>query len=154
VRTLHALLIGALAVVSLPKPVVAQADWEAREFVVDVHPNLKPTGLGPSERVLMFDQPVQIPGARLSAGPYIFSLVAPSLLRVTDVTRERVYATFFVIPVSGRDYTDNGLERIKFQQLPEDSPPRIVAWYTSGGTGYEFHYEKPKRRSPDRRIER
>jgi len=102
----------------------------------------------------MFDQPVQIPGARLSAGPYIFSLVAPSLLRVTDVTRERVYATFFVIPVSGRDYTDNGLERIKFQQLPEDSPPRIVAWYTSGGTGYEFHYEKPKRRSPDRRIER
>jgi hypothetical protein len=146
--------MAALAVVSVPKAVVAQADGEAREFVVDVHPNLKPIGLGQSERVLMFDRQVQIPGARLSAGPYIFSMVAPSLLRVTDVTRERVYATFFVIPVSGRDYTDNGLERIKFQQLPEDSPPRIVAWYTSGGTGYEFTYPKPKRQSPDRRFDR
>ncbi len=122
--------------------------------MVDVAPNLKPMGLSPSERMLMFDRPVQIPGARLSAGPYIFSLVAPSLLRVTDVTRARVYATFFVIPVSRRDENSNGLERIKFQQLPEDSPPRIVAWYTQGGTGYEFTYPKPKRQSPDRRFER
>jgi hypothetical protein len=154
VRTLHALLIGALAVVSSPKPVVAQAEGEAREFVVSVVPNLPPSGLSASERVLKFDRPVQIPGARLSAGPYIFNMVAPSLLRVTDVTRERVYATFFVIPVSGREYNDNGMERIKFQQLPEDSPPRIVAWYTSAGTGYEFRYEKPKRRSADKRFER
>jgi len=125
-----------------------------REFVVDVAPNLKPIGLSPSERVLMFDKPVQIPGARLSAGPYIFKLLAPSLLMVMDTTRARVYATFFVIPVSGRDYDDNGLERIKFQQIAEDESPRIVAWYTSGGTGYEFPYQKPKRRTPDRRIER
>jgi hypothetical protein len=154
VRTLHALLIGALAVVSLPKPVVAQAELEPREFVVDVAPNLKPMGLSPTERVLMFDKPVQIPGARLSAGPYIFSLVAPSLLRVTDTTRARIYATFFVIPVSRVDADYNGQERIKFQQLFDDSPPRIVAWYMPGGTGYEFTYPKPKRQSPDRRFDR
>jgi len=147
------LLIGALAFAS-PRPLVAQTDFDAREFMVDVHPTLKFPGLSAGERVLMFDRPVQIPGARLSAGPYIFRMVAPSLLQVSDASRAKVYATFFVIPIYRNEGNPNGLDRIKFQDSGEDESLRIVAWYTSDGAGYEFPYKKDKRRSPDRRIER
>ena len=150
-KWLHPLLIAAIAVVSWPRAVIAQTEWEPREFTVDVKPTLKFPSLSAGERVLMFDRPVQIPGARLSAGPYIFRMVAPSLLQVSDTTRAKVYATFFVIPVYRREIDDNGLDRIKFQETGEDESLRIVAWYTSGGSGYEFPYQKPKRKSPDRR---
>jgi hypothetical protein len=151
VKLHHALLIGALVVVLTPRPIAAQADWEAREFLVDIHPNLKFPGLGAGERVLMFDRPVQIPGARLSAGPYIFRMVAPSLLQVADTTRARIYSTFFVIPTYRSDRTANGLEQIKFQETGDDESLRIVAWYTPDGNGYEFPYKKEKRKAPDRR---
>jgi hypothetical protein len=147
------LLIGALVFAS-PRPLVAQNDFEAREFMVDVHPTLRFPGLSAGERVLMFDRPVQIPGARLSAGPYIFRMVAPSLLQVSDASRAKVYATFFVIPIYRNESSQIGLDRIKFQDSGEGESLRIVAWYTSDGTGYEFPYKKEKRRSPDRRIER
>jgi len=154
VKLIHALLIGALPFVFLPRPVLAQDEFETHEFMVDVHPNLKFPGLSAGERVLMFDRPVQIPGARLSAGPYIFRMMAPGLLQVADTSRQKIYATFFVIPVYRRDGNDNGLDRIKFQDTGDDESLRIVAWYTADGNGYEFPYKKEKRRSADRRIER
>ena len=153
-KLIHALLIGALPFVFLPRPVLAQDEFETHEFMVDVHPNLKFPGLSAGERVLMFDRPVQIPGARLSAGPYIFRMMAPGLLQVADTSRQKIYATFFVIPVYRRDGNDNGLDRIKFQDTGDDESLRIVAWYTADGNGYEFPYKKEKRRSADRRIER
>jgi hypothetical protein len=151
VKLLHALLIGALIVVFLPRPVLAQDEFESREFLVDVHPNLRIPGLSAGERVLMFDRPVQIPGARLSAGPYIFRMVSPGLLQVADTSRQKIYATFFVIPTYRNDRNDSGLDRIKFQNTGEDESLRIVAWYTPDGNGYEFPYQKPKRKSLDRR---
>jgi hypothetical protein len=151
VKLLHALLIGALAVVFLPRPVLAQDGFEPREFTVDVHPNLKFAGLSAGERVLMFDRPVQIPGVRLSAGPYIFRMVAPSLLQVSDASRQKIYATFFVIPTYRREGNATGMDRMKFQETGDDESLRIVAWYTSDGNGYEFPYQKPKRKSLDRR---
>src|SRR6516225_8105573 len=133
---IHALLIGALPFVFLPRPVLAQDEFETHEFMVDVHPNLRFPGLSAGERVLMFDRPVQIPGARLSAGPYIFRMVTPGLLQVADTMRQRIYATFFVIPIYWNDRADSGLDRIKFQANEEDESLRIVAWYTADGNGY------------------
>jgi len=134
----------------LPGLAAAQSDWEPREFVAFVTPKAKFSGLGQSEHLLIFDQPVQIPGAKLSAGAYIFNVVMPSLLRVTDDTRARVYATFFVMPLYRRE-EDDGRERIKFQQMGDESP-RIVGWYIPGQTGYEFLYQKSKRPEVDRRL--
>jgi hypothetical protein len=151
VKWTHALLIAALFVVSSPGPLAAQAEWEPREFTVDVAPTLKFPNLSAAERVLMFDRPVQIPGARLSAGPYIFRMVAPSLLQVADTSRQKIYATFFVIPAYRREGNDSGMDRIKFQDTGEDESLRIVAWYTADGNGYEFPYKKEKRKSLDRR---
>ena len=150
-KSFHALLIAAIAVVSLPRPLAAQVEWEPREFTVDVAPTLKFPGLSTGERVLMFDRPVQIPGARLSAGPYIFRMVAPSLLQVADTSRQKIYATFFVIPVYRHELDDHGVDRIKFQETGDDESLRILAWYTADGNGYEFPYQKPKRKSADRR---
>jgi len=144
-RSLHAVLIAALAVVSSSVPTVAQSEWEAREFLVDVRPNLRFPGLSAGERVLMFDRPVQIPGARLSAGPYIFRMVAPQLLQVADTSRQKIYATFFVIPIYRRDRNDNGLDQIKFQDAGDDEL-RIIALYSTDGSGYEFPYKKEKRK--------
>src|SRR5262245_15383655 len=119
VKLHHALLIGALLFISSPR-IAAQSDWEAREFLVDIHPSLKFPGLSAGERVLMFDRPVQIPGARLVAGPYIFRMVSPGLLQVADTSRQRIYATFFVIPIYRRDRNDSGLDQIKFQDAGDD----------------------------------
>ena len=141
----HALLISALFFISSPRPIAAQADWEPREFLVDVHPNLRFPGLSAGERVFMFDRPVQIPGARLVAGPYIFRMVAPQLLQVADTSRQKIYATFFVIPIYRRDRNDNGLDQIKFQDAGDDEL-RILAMYTNDGSGYEFPYKKEKRK--------
>ena len=151
VKWIHALLIGALVIIFLPRPVLAQDQLESREFTVDVHPNLRFPGLTSGERVLMFDRPVLIPGARLSAGPYIFRMVSPGLLQVADTMRQRIYATFFVIPTYRNDRADSGLDRIKFQASEDDEALRIVAWYTADGNGYEFPYKKEKRKSVDRR---
>jgi hypothetical protein len=151
VKLNHALLIGALVLLSFPRRALAQSDFEPREFTVDVHPNLKFAGLSAGERVFMFDRPVQIPGARLSAGPYIFRMAAPSLLQVSDASRQKIYATFFVIPTYRREGNATGMDRMKFQETGDDESLRIVAWYTSDGNGYEFPYQKPKRKSLDRR---
>jgi hypothetical protein len=151
VKPVHALLIGALAVVFLPQPVLAEEGFEPREFMVDVHPNLKFSGLSADERVLVFDRPVQIPGARLSAGAYIFRMVAPSFLQVIDASRRKVYATFIVIPIYTREGNNNGLDRVAFQDTGEDESLRIVAWYHADGNGFKFKYPKPKGKPLDRR---
>jgi hypothetical protein len=152
VKLHHALLIASLAVASTGR-VIAQSDWEPLEFVAYVQHNAKASGsLSENEHLLIFDRPVQIPGAKLSAGAYIFNFVMPSLIRVSDDTRARVYSTFFVIPVY-RPADDDGRERMKFQQAGDESP-RIMEWHIPGRTGYEFRYEKPKRSSVDRRVER
>jgi hypothetical protein len=156
VRSRHALLIAVavVAIVTSPARTFAQDDYESREFISIVHPGaLKASGgLSTGERMLAFDRPVQVPGAKLFPGAYIFRMATPSLVQVMDPTRAKIYTTFFVIPLYRRD-DDDGQERIKFQQAGDESP-RIVAWLIPGQTGYEFAYQKQKRQSPDRRVER
>lgn len=130
----------------------AQAELEGQEFIAYVVPKLSGGGLQANEHLLVFDKAIQIPNVRLSAGAYIFRLMGPSLLQVTDPTRARIYATFFVIPVYRRA-DDDGRERIKFLQTFDDAP-RMVEWDIPGQTGYEFTYPKPKKPSVDRRSER
>jgi len=148
----HALLIAVVAVVMSSARVLAQAELEGREFIAYVVPKLDGGSLQANEHLLVFDKAIQIPNVRLSAGAYIFRLMGPSLLQVTDPTRARVYATFFVIPVYRRA-DDDGRERIKFLQTFDDAP-RMVEWNIPGQTGYEFTYPKPKKPSVDRRSER
>jgi hypothetical protein len=145
-------MIGGLAIFGSATPVVAEPEPPPGAFLVYVTQTSQSVNLGPSEHLLIFPMAVQIPGVSLAAGSYIFRLVTPSLVQVMSATRSKVYATFFALNDSGDG--DTGRERIKFAQYPEDDLPRIVGWYLSGGTGYEFVYPKPKRKPPERARER
>jgi hypothetical protein len=150
--TARFLMIGGLALFGSARPVVAESEPPPGSFLVYVTQASQSVNLGPSEHLLVFPMAVEIPGASLPAGSYIFRLVTPSLLQVMSATRLKVYATFFALNDSGDG--DSTRERIKFAQNPEDDLPRIVGWYFSGGTGYEFVYPKPKRKPAERVRER
>jgi hypothetical protein len=134
------------------RPLVAGTEWPPRSFLVYVTPVSENFSLSPSERVLIFRIPVQIPGARLPPGPYIFRLLTPSIVQVMDATRSTIYSTFFTLSDSGDG--DTSRERIRFEQGAEDDLPRIVGWYLPDGIGYEFLYPTPKRKPVERPIER
>ena len=145
-------MIGGLAFFGSTRPVVAQPEPPPGAFLVYVTQASQSVNLSPSEHLLIFPIAVQIPGAHLQPGPYIFRLVTPSVVQVMSATRSMVYATFFALNDSGDG--DTSRERIKFGQNPEDDLPRIVGWYLPGGTGYEFVYPKPKRKPVERLRER
>jgi hypothetical protein len=149
--TARLLMIGGLAIFGSARPVVAEPEPPPGSFLVYVTQASQSVNLGPSEHLLVFPIAVQIPGASLPPGPYIFRLLTPTLVQVMSSTRSKVYATFFSLPDSGDG--DSSRERIKFAQNPEDDLPRIVGWYFAGGTGHEFVYPKPKR-PPERVRER
>jgi hypothetical protein len=140
-------LIVTLAFLWLSSPATAQTET----FLVYVSQTLKHSALSPGEHVLSFSTPVEIPGARLPAGPYIFRLLGERIVQVQSVTRSKVYATFFTIPSYGTG--DESRERIKFALTSEDGLPRIVAWYLPWSTGHEFLYPKPKRKPVERERE-
>jgi hypothetical protein len=144
VKLNRAVLAIALVYVGFSRGATAQTDMSSRTLLVYVAQTLKGSALSPGEHVLSFNIPVEIPGAQLPAGPYIFRLLGPRIVQVQSVTRSKVYATFFTIEASGTG--DESRERIKFQFTSEDAPPRIVAWYLPWSTGHEFLYSKPKRK--------
>jgi hypothetical protein len=144
-------LVVALALAALTRGASAQIETSSRTFLVYVSQTLKHGGLSPGEHVLSFSTPVEIPGARLPAGPYIFRFVGERIVQVQSVTRSKVYATFFTIPSYGNG--DESRERVKFALTGEDALPRIVAWYLPWSTGHEFLYPKPKRKPVERERE-
>ena len=147
VKGVSAILVAAVAVAGFSQGARAQSETPER-FLVYVAPTLKHGGLSASERVLSFNLPVEIPGARLPAGVYIFRLLGPQLLQVQSITRSKVYATFFTIPSS--PVGDTSRESISFEVTGENETPRIVAWHVPGAAGHEFLYPKPKRKAPER----
>jgi len=145
----HLLLIAGLATLGLAPTAAAQTE----SFLVYVEPSLKARySLSPSDHLLMFTMPVQIPGANLPPGAYIFRFITPSTLQVLSATNPKVYAVFFTIRAEG--YGDEHRERIRFDLAGGDNPPRMVGWYLPGSVGYEFLYPKPKRIPMQEAIER
>jgi hypothetical protein len=144
--------VGSLALSALQNVVGAQAESPDRSVLVYVTPTSEHVNLSASEHLLIFRLPVQVPGASLPPGRYIFRLVTPSVLQVVDATHFRVYSTFFVLSTPGEG--DSGRERIRLSQNLEDDVPRIVGWYLPGGIGYEFQYRTPKHQVPQRGQER
>jgi hypothetical protein len=153
VKRHHALLIAALAVASTSR-VLTQDVTDVREFDAYVNQTATPpSSLSESEHLLIFSNTVQVPGATLHAGAYIFKFVPPSFMQVLDASRAKVYTMFGVIPVYNR-FDDDGRERIRFQHVGNEETPRIVAWHIPGRTGFEFPYRKSKQQSEDRRPDR
>ncbi len=104
-------------------------------------------GGGPTDHFLTFRQRIEVPGAILSAGTYLFRLRTPTVVQVLSADQSKVYTMFMTLRADGEG--DTGRERIKFQHVGDDTL-RIVGWYPPDAIGYEFLYPKPRRESIER----
>ena len=95
-----------------------------------------------TDQIMKFDKPVQIPGAVLPAGTYLFQFLTPSFIRVTSPDRRQVFTTFTTIPVSRTVPPYRG--QVRFQTLGGAEPLRLLAWYLPGSSdGNQPIYPKP-----------
>jgi hypothetical protein len=94
---------------------------------------------GPRDYFMTFSAPVAIPKANLKAGTYIFTAVAPTVVRVTSTDRNTVYSMFLTRQVSRLTTTDPA--EVRFRKGADGEPPRIVAVYREySSDGYEPIY--------------
>ena len=84
---LRAVLLAGSIVFAFVAPAAAQreiapGEIPSRTFFVNVGQGPPRAGGGPNDRYLTFSMPVEVPGARLVAGTYLFRLVGTSVLQV------------------------------------------------------------------------
>src|SRR5215471_4433307 len=92
-----------------------------------------------------FSGPVEIPGATLPAGKYLFHLADPDsgrqVLQVQSTDGKRVYGMFFSMPVQRATAPDEA--EVRFMETASDSPAVIsTLWYAGERTGRELIYPR------------
>jgi hypothetical protein len=95
--------------------------------------------------ILTFSGPVQIPGATLPAGSYVFKLAdIPSnrhVVQVFDKDETKIYTTILAIPNDRLEPSDKPV--ILFAERAAGSPQAVKVWYYPGDRiGNEFVYPK------------
>src|SRR5260221_5136587 len=93
--------------------------------------------------ILTFSGPVQIPGATLPAGSYVFKLAdIPSnrhVVQVFDKDEKKIYTTMLAIPNERLEPTDKPV--ILFAERADGSPQAGQGWfYHPDLGGYQFVY--------------
>ena len=117
------LLLPAMALAETPKQV-----QQPLEFTVTVHGDSLPTLEGsPSEHLMSFSGPIEIPGVGLPAGSYLFRFITPSIVQVTSPDRSTVYGMFLTTPASRNDDRDD--QEITFENARNGTPARIEGWF-------------------------
>jgi hypothetical protein len=95
--------------------------------------------------ILTFSGPVQIPGATLPAGSYVFKLADLSgnrhVVQVFDKAEKKIFATLLAIPNDRMEPSDEPV--VMFSERPAGSPQAVKVWYYPGERiGNEFVYPK------------
>ena len=95
--------------------------------------------------LLTFSGPVQIPGATLPAGTYVFKLAdIPGnrhVVQVFDKDEKKIYTTMLAIPNQRLDASDKPI--VLFSERASGSPQAVRVWYYPGERiGNEFVYPK------------
>ena len=95
--------------------------------------------------ILTFSGPVQIPGATLPAGSYVFKLAdIPGnrhVVQVFDKDEHKIYTTLLAVPNQRLDPSDKPI--VLFSERASGSPQAVKVWYYPGETiGNEFVYPK------------
>jgi hypothetical protein len=95
--------------------------------------------------ILTFSGPVQVPGATLPAGSYVFKLAdIPGnrhVVQVFDKDERKIYTTILAIPNDRLEPTDKPV--VLFSERASGSPQAVKVWYYPGErTGDEFVYPK------------
>lgn len=94
---------------------------------------------------LTFSGPVQIPGATLQAGTYMFQLADPDSARhvvmVSSKEGDKIYGMFMTIPNERLETPDKNV--IMFSESTAGTPQAMQAWFYPGDRiGEEFVYPK------------
>jgi hypothetical protein len=95
--------------------------------------------------ILTFSGPVQIPGATLPAGSYVFKLADIAgnrhVVQVFDKDEKKIYTTMLAVPNQRLDPSDKPI--VLFSERATGSPQAVKVWYYPGETiGNEFVYPK------------
>src|SRR5260370_6749292 len=95
--------------------------------------------------ILTFSGPVQIPGATLPAGSYVFKLADLSgnrhVVQVFDKDEKKVITTLMAIPNERLEPADDPV--VLFSERPAGSPQAVKVWvYPGERIGHEFVYPK------------
>jgi hypothetical protein len=95
--------------------------------------------------ILTFSGPVQIPGATLPAGSYVFKLAdIPGnrhVVQVFDKDEKKIYTTMLAVPNQRMEPSDKPI--VLFSERASGSPQAVKVWYYPGETiGNEFVYPK------------
>ena len=95
--------------------------------------------------ILTFSGPVQIPGATLPAGSYVFKLADLAgnrhVVQVFDKDEKKIYTTMLAIPNERLEAADE--PDLKFSERPPGSPQAVKVWFYPGNRiGNEFVYPK------------
>src|ERR1700746_1601514 len=94
---------------------------------------------------LTFSGPVQIPGATLPAGTYVFQLADPDNARhvvmVRDKDEKKIYSMFMSTPNDRLDPPSDNI--VMFRESPAGVARAVKAWWYPGQRmGEEFVYPK------------
>jgi hypothetical protein len=95
--------------------------------------------------ILTFSGPVQIPGATLPAGSYVFKLAdIPGnrhVVQVFDKDEKKIYTTMLAIPNERLEPSDEPV--VLFAERTSGSPQAVKVWFYPGNrVGNEFVYPK------------
>lgn len=95
--------------------------------------------------ILTFSGPVQIPGATLPAGSYVFKLADLSgnrhVVQVFDKDEKKIITTLLAIPNERLEAADEPV--VLFSERPAGSPQAVKVWFYPGNRiGNEFVYPK------------
>src|SRR5713101_4916976 len=92
-----------------------------------------------------FSGSVEVPGATLPAGKYLFRLPEPDMshdvVQVLSADAKKVYGTFFSMPIERMEPASQ--PEVRFMEMPVAMPPAVKTWWQPGErTGREFVYPR------------
>jgi hypothetical protein len=93
--------------------------------------------------VITFPYTVQVPGAVLGTGTYVFKLnESPSnrnMVMIYDQNQQRLVTSVLAVPAFRFDASDNDI--VRFSERPAGQPPAVAEWFYPGDNyGQEFVY--------------
>lgn len=122
-------------------PVAAEAEPAQLQFTVDVTAEAMPFSGARGDHFLSFSVPIQIPGASLAPGTYVFRRVAPSVIQVLSADYRQSYAMFSVNPTTRAAASHT--YQVRIQNVARDNPMRLVGFFVPDQQqGYEPIYTR------------
>ncbi len=128
-----------------------RAVWLAGVVAVLTCVMVSATSAQPADRrtYFTFSAPVEVPGATLPAGKYLFHVMDPfmgsKVIQVKSADDQTALAMF--ITASAERMQPAERPEIRFMETPAGSPPAIKTWWYPGALiGWEFVYPKEQAR--------